>query len=306
LTPSNSQIISSPYSNTTTIKNLQITTEPDQELGHPSKRQQSTLELNNKQPLSTIDENLNQSNYKQLNLEENSKQTELEKRNRYKGIISNIPTIVHDSLLLCQLKKYNVQAVHILNNRYGNQRQRVYVYFKSEKKLIQVQKYNIYYYNTKLEWQKLVENSDVCHINKEKRPSYKVGTTGVQKRARNLKVKQDHRVVKFVANKVATGSNSVDERKNIENFDRLKIGVYNINGLRLDEKKLQREKEGKWLDTKHLGYASFWSKCEEDKNKGAGVGILVREYWQKHIGKVIRFSSYLIKIEFFFRKVVLQ
>ncbi|CAG8728753.1 2065_t:CDS:2, partial [Gigaspora rosea] len=32
-------------------------------------------ELNDKQPLSTIDENLNQSNYEQLNLEENPKQS---------------------------------------------------------------------------------------------------------------------------------------------------------------------------------------------------------------------------------------
>ncbi|CAG8849167.1 6744_t:CDS:1, partial [Gigaspora margarita] len=36
---------------------------------------------------------------------------------------------------------------------------------------------------------------DVCYINKEKRLFYEVGTTGVQKRGRNLKVKQDHRVV---------------------------------------------------------------------------------------------------------------
>ncbi|CAG8843090.1 7888_t:CDS:2, partial [Gigaspora margarita] len=74
---------------------------------------------------------------------------------------------------------------------------------------------------------------DVCHINKGKRLSYEVGTTGVQKKARSLKVKQDHQVVsnsrsrsstkkllrnletsneniqEFVANKVATGSNSV-------------------------------------------------------------------------------------------------
>ncbi|CAG8643501.1 7737_t:CDS:2 [Gigaspora margarita] len=41
-----------------------------------------------------------------------------------------------------------------------------------------------------------------------------------------------------------------------------------------------REKEGKWLNTKHLNYASFWSKREEDKNKGADIGILVREHWQ--------------------------
>ncbi|CAG8483581.1 21931_t:CDS:2 [Gigaspora margarita] len=43
--------------------------------GRPSKRQKSAMELNDKQPLSTINENLNQSNYEQLNLEENPKQS---------------------------------------------------------------------------------------------------------------------------------------------------------------------------------------------------------------------------------------
>ncbi|CAG8843832.1 17117_t:CDS:2, partial [Gigaspora margarita] len=42
---------------------------------HSSNRQKSALELDNKQPLSTIDKNLNQSNYEQLNFEKNSKQS---------------------------------------------------------------------------------------------------------------------------------------------------------------------------------------------------------------------------------------
>src|SRR5260363_119517 len=94
-------------------------------------------------------------------------------------------------------------------------------------------------------------------------------------------------------------NNNIDivKEKNIEIFDRLKIEIHNINRLRLDEEKLQMladqcnrdkmdiigitetnigEKEEKWLNTRHLGYESFWSKREEDKNKGAGVGILIR------------------------------
>ena len=37
-------------------------------------------------------------------------------------------------------------------------------------------------------------------------------------------------------------NNKIDivKEKNIKNFDRLKIEVHNINGLRLDEEKLQR------------------------------------------------------------------
>ncbi|RIB20061.1 hypothetical protein C2G38_2180224 [Gigaspora rosea] len=41
----------------------------------PSKKQKSAMELNDKQPLNTINENLNQSNYEQLNLEESPKQS---------------------------------------------------------------------------------------------------------------------------------------------------------------------------------------------------------------------------------------
>ncbi|CAG8675954.1 24127_t:CDS:2 [Gigaspora margarita] len=39
-------------------------------------------------------------------------------------------------------------------------------------------------------------------------------------------------------------NNNIDivKEKNIENFNRLKIGVHNINGLRLDEEKLLKNK----------------------------------------------------------------
>ncbi|CAG8856345.1 26070_t:CDS:1, partial [Gigaspora margarita] len=41
-------------------------------------------------------------------------------------------------------------------------------------------------------YKKFQYQKDICYINKRKRPSYGIGTTGVQKRARNLKPKQDH------------------------------------------------------------------------------------------------------------------
>ena len=84
--------------------------------------------------------------------------TEVEGRNNYKGIIFNIPTMAYDSLLLRQLKKYKVQAVHILNNRNGNQRKRAHLYFKSEEDLSLAQNCNLYYFNTKLRWNPVTEN----------------------------------------------------------------------------------------------------------------------------------------------------
>ena len=75
---------------------------------------------------------------------------EIEARNNYKGTISNIPTSAYDSLLLYQLKKYRVQAVHIPYNRNGNQRKRAHLYFKSEKDLLLAQSCILYYFNTRL------------------------------------------------------------------------------------------------------------------------------------------------------------
>ena len=79
--------------------------------------------------------------------------TMLEDRNKYKCTIYNVPRTALDSLLLRQLKKYNVQAVHTLCNRNGNQSGRAHIYFKSEEDRIQAQKTSLYYYNTKLAWQ---------------------------------------------------------------------------------------------------------------------------------------------------------
>ena len=111
------------------------------------------------------------------------------------------------------------------------------------------------------------------------------------------------------------------------NYESLKIGFYNINGLKLNEQKLLtlanwgkdkeldivgiaemniNREEGKWIKTTQQGYISFWSPREEDKHKGSGVGVLVNKQWSKHIGKVDRYSPYALKIELFFKKTVIQ
>ncbi|RIB13543.1 hypothetical protein C2G38_2325498 [Gigaspora rosea] len=63
--------------------------------GRPSKRQKSAMELNDKQPLSTINENLNQSNYEQLNLEENLKQSYI--------------------CLNCHIKGHNIRSCNLIS-----------------------------------------------------------------------------------------------------------------------------------------------------------------------------------------------
>ena len=39
------------------------------------------------------------------------------------------------------------------------------------------------------------------------------------------------------------------------------------------------------------------------KRKGSGVGILVSQEWEKHLGEVFRFKKYLISVKFYFKQV---
>src|SRR5256885_595557 len=45
---------------------------------------------------------------------------------------------------------------------------------------------------------------------------------------------------------------------------------------------------------------------EKDKKKGSGVRLLVDQDWIHHMGACKKFNSYLLKAEFYFRKVMLQ
>ena len=57
---------------------------------------------------------------------------------------------------------------------------------------------------------------------------------------------------------------------------------------------------------KEYGFASFWTEPEKGKHKGSGIGLLVDQNWLKNMGVCKRFSPYLLKAEFFFRRVVFQ
>ena len=103
--------------------------------------------------------------------------------------------------------------------------------------------------------------------------------------------------------------------------------MHNINGLKGDSLKLERlvehckkeqfnlmgivetninEKEGEWFNIENRTYRSFWTDTEKDKKKGSGVGLLVDQDWSHHMGACKKFNPYLLKAEFYFRKVMLQ
>ena len=107
----------------------------------------------------------------------------------------------------------------------------------------------------------------------------------------------------------------------------IKIGAHNINGIKGDNTKAEQlaefgkseeyniieiietnieEQESKWINTREYSYSSFWTKTEKGKQKGSGIGLLVDQNWMKNLGVCKKFSPYLLKAEFFFRKVVLQ
>src|SRR6185295_14043610 len=108
---------------------------------------------------------------------------------------------------------------------------------------------------------------------------------------------------------------------------KIKIACYNINGLKTKGWKLENllgwadeeevmilgimetnltEREGKFLtyaaNKKYIGY---WSSAAEDKKKGSGVGILVEEQWEKHVGAVKRINKYMIEITLYFKQLEL-
>jgi exonuclease III len=107
----------------------------------------------------------------------------------------------------------------------------------------------------------------------------------------------------------------------------IKITCHNINGLKTRGWKLENllgwaeeeeiaflgitetnitEKEGKILvhnlNTRFKGY---WTSAASDKKKGSGVGILIDETWEKHVGAVKRPNEYMIEVKLYFKQLVL-
>src|ERR1043165_82436 len=107
----------------------------------------------------------------------------------------------------------------------------------------------------------------------------------------------------------------------------IKIACHNVNGLKTKGWKLENllgwaeeeeitilgitetnltEREGKLL-THATGkkYVGFWTNAAEDKKKGSGIGIMIDEQWEKHIGAVKKISEYMIEIILYFKQLEL-
>ena len=57
------------------------------------------------------------------------------------------------------------------------------------------------------------------------------------------------------------------------------------------------EKEERFLLQNHnIQYRGYWVNAAPDKKKGSGIGILIDEKWEKHVGAVRRISEYILEV----------
>jgi exonuclease III len=107
----------------------------------------------------------------------------------------------------------------------------------------------------------------------------------------------------------------------------LNIACHNINGIKSNKHKIElvhewvldnkidilglaetniSKKEGFFIAKDLSGYRGFWSDSDAMKKKGSGVGILVEERWERHLGQVDRVSEYMIVANFIFKQLELM
>jgi len=66
------------------------------------------------------------------------------------------------------------------------------------------------------------------------------------------------------------------------------------------------EREGKFLvQGLNMRYKGFWTSAAQDKKKGSGIGILIEDKWEKHVGAVKRYSEYTIEVRMYFKQLEL-
>ncbi len=123
-------------------------------------------------------------------------------------------------------------------------------------------------------------------------------------------------------NALKSKGNKGDRRE----WDTLSVITHNINGIKNNKNKLfnlinwAREKdikaigisdtnidkkEGQWLNKKEIidmGYIGYWSN-KDNKVKGSGVAILIKNTWSKHVGSVVNRNPYFIEITLFFKGI---
>jgi len=112
------------------------------------------------------------------------------------------------------------------------------------------------------------------------------------------------------------------EKSNLE----LNIACHNINGMKSNKHKIElvyewaldnkidilglaktniSKKEGFFMAKDLSRYRGFWADSDASKKKGSGVGILVEERWERHLGQVDRVSEYIIVANFIFKQLEL-
>ena len=62
------------------------------------------------------------------------------------------------------------------------------------------------------------------------------------------------------------------------------------------------ELQGSFLIPKNEDYVGFWTRANESKLKGLGVGIVIKKIWEKHIGQINRFRNYYIDVLLLFKR----
>ena len=77
----------------------------------------------------------------------------LEERKQYTLKLYNVPKNANEILLFRQIRHANAKGVHVFRNTNGNNKSYAIVTFKNKKDMIEAKKYNITYYNTKLNWE---------------------------------------------------------------------------------------------------------------------------------------------------------
>ena len=113
-------------------------------------------------------------------------------------------------------------------------------------------------------------------------------------------------------------------KKEIEDLNILNIGFHNINGIKSNKTKLEAlvdfaeeekidilgicetnivEREGCWVTKQEQGIHSIWTEYNEEKKKGFGIGLLIKEKWIKHIAKVNKIEAYELEIILIFKRI---
>ena len=52
-------------------------------------------------------------------------------------------------------------------------------------------------------------------------------------------------------------------------------------------------------------YKSFWANAKVDKKKGSGIGILIENKWEKHIGNIERINEFILIVKLYFKQMQL-